>query len=217
MELRLFVFHHAGGSPGLYRDWPGRFPAHWQVRPVDVPARSGPSAVDTGRLVERHLHELEGELTGRFALFGHSAGASAAYGLARRLHVLGAAAPVWLGLSGRAAPRPRGGGGRRVPAVAGPARQALREAGPAPAGAVGPVDSERLPVALSAFGGIRDGVAPPARLAGWARRSTRFVGLHLFDGGHFYFQDDPSALTAQIADDIHCALALDGVVAAVPR
>lgn len=38
MELRLFVFHHAGGSHLPYRDWPGRFPVSWDVRTPDAPA-----------------------------------------------------------------------------------------------------------------------------------------------------------------------------------
>ncbi|MFF3292024.1 thioesterase II family protein [Streptomyces sp. NPDC003023] len=245
MELRLFVFHHAGGSHLLYRDWPGRFPAGWDVRLVDAPGRGllsdRPAIGDADRLVDHFLHELGPGLQGRYALFGHSMGALVAYELTRRLLDLGRRPPLWLGLSARGTPLPQGeNSGRHLLSDAGLRRELAAMGGtpaavledpelwelfaPAvrgdlrlvetwcPAPEAGP-----LPVPLSVFGGTRDTVAPPGRLAGWTERSTRFVGLRLFDGGHFYFQDDPSALTGQIADDIHCALALDGAVRAVPR
>src|SRR2546423_63419 len=124
--MRLFVFHHAGGSHLAYRDWPGRFPADWDVRPVDAPGR--------------------GLLSDRPAL-----------------------------------------------------------------------DAAPLPVPLSVYGGKLDAVAPPHRLAGWAERATPFLGLRLFDGGHFYFQPDPTALTLRIAEDVRRALDLTGAARATPR
>ncbi|MEW2037745.1 thioesterase domain-containing protein, partial [Streptomyces sp. NPDC005534] len=53
---------------------------------------------------------------------------------------------------------------------------------PGPAGAP-------LPVQLSVFGGRREQVAPPHLLGGWARTCEPFLGIRLFDGGHFSFQD----------------------------
>jgi surfactin synthase thioesterase subunit len=74
-----------------------------------------------------------------------------------------------------------------------------------------------LPVPLSVYGGARDLGTPPARLTGWARHSTRFLGLRLFDGGHFYFQGDPGPLTERITEDIRTALAAAGPAAVGPR
>lgn len=236
MRLRLFVFHHAGGSHLMYRDWPAHFPAGWQVRIPDAPGRgpldARPPVADTAALVDHFLDELGPELTGPFALFGHSMGGVVAYELTRRLLAEGRTPPRWVGLSARAAPHPGGeAAGRHLlddealrrellsmggtpPAVLDDAelwalfapaiRADLRVAEtwrPDPAAAP-------LPVPLSVYGGTRDTTSPPERLTGWAARSRHFLGLHLFDGGHFYFQNDPTALTAQITRDLRHALSL---------
>ncbi|MER5886589.1 alpha/beta fold hydrolase [Streptomyces sp. NPDC001941] len=245
MELRLFVFHHAGGSHLLYRDWPARFPAGWDVRLVDAPGHGllgdQPTLTEAHALVDHFLRTLGPELTGRYALFGHSMGGLVAYELTRRLLAEGRTPPLWLGLSARGTPRPEGDGTtrhllddaglrRELAAMGGTPAAVLDDPelwevfGPAIRGDLRLVETWRptrqggpLPVPVSVFGGTRDEVAPPGRLAGWSDLTTRFLGLHLFDGGHFYFQQDPTALTEQIADDLHCALVLGGAVRAVPR
>ncbi|MFC8919398.1 thioesterase II family protein [Streptomyces sp. NPDC047821] len=244
MELRLFVFHHAGGSHLPYRDWPGRFPAEWDVRPVDAPGRGLRAdrrpIEDAGLLVEHFLTELDADLDGPYALFGHSMGGLVAYELTRRVLAEGRTPPVWLGMSARGVPRPDGEGTRRhllpddllrreLAAMGGTPAAVLEEPelweifAPAIRGDLRLVETWRptpdpapLPVPLSVFGGTRDAVAPPARLAGWAERAEHFLGLHLFEGGHFYFQPDPTELTGRITADVRRALALAGA-RAVPR
>ncbi|MEV3994007.1 alpha/beta fold hydrolase [Streptomyces sp. NPDC049837] len=236
MELRLFVFHHAGGSHLPYRDWRGRFPAGWDVRTVDAPGRglkgNRPPIGDAEGLVEHFLGELGGELGGRYALFGHSMGGLVAYELTRRLLAEGRTPPVWLGLSARGTPRPGGEGTRRhllpddllrreLAAMGGTPAAVLEEPelweifAPAIRGDLRLVETWRpapdpapLPVPLSVFGGTRDAVAPPERLEGWAERAEHFLGLHLFEGGHFYFLPDPAELTGRITEDVRRALAL---------
>ncbi|MFF3847868.1 thioesterase II family protein [Streptomyces sp. NPDC002328] len=242
--MRLFVFHHAGGSHLAYRDWPGRFPAGWEVRPVDAPGRGllsdRPVLDDAAQLVAHFRRELDGELRGPFALFGHSMGALVAWELTRSLLAEGRTPPVWLGLSARGTPRPDGEGTRRhllsdpdlrreLAAMGGTPAQLLADPdlwelfAPALRGDLRLVETWRpapdtgpLPVPLSVFGGRLDAVAPPRRLAGWAQRATPFLGLHLFDGGHFYFQPDPTALTLRITEDVHRALGLTDTARAVP-
>lgn len=63
-----------------------------------------------------------------------------------------------------------------------------------------------LPVALSAFAGAEDHHASPARMAGWEEYTDHFLGLRVFEGGHFYFQDDPGPLLRQIERDATTAL-----------
>ncbi|MEV5878590.1 alpha/beta fold hydrolase [Streptomyces sp. NPDC052101] len=244
MELRLFVFHHAGGSHLPYRGWPDRFPADWEIRLMDAPGRGrlGDLAAlgDAAALVEYFRRELDGELVGPFALFGHSMGGIVAYELTRALLAEGRTPPVWLGLSARATPLPDGGVRRDLMSDAELRRELVRMGGtpteilddpdmwayfaPTIRSDLRLVDTWRpaltdapLPVPLSVYGGAQDAVTPPARLAGWARQSTRFLGLRLFEGGHFYFLDDPGPLTERITDDIRTALAPAGPAAARPR
>ncbi|MER5466547.1 alpha/beta fold hydrolase [Streptomyces sp. NPDC002668] len=243
MEVRLFVFHHAGGSHLLYRDWPGRFPADWELRLVDAPGRGmladRPPIGDADALVDHFLDELGPELNGPYALFGHSMGGLVAYELTRRLLAQGRTPPFWLGLSARSTPRPGGDGSRRHLLSDAGLRRELAAMGGTPSFVLDDPelwelfepairtdlrlvenwrpapDPAPLPVPLSVFGGTRDTVAEPERLAGWAERTERFLGMHLFDGGHFYFQPDPAPLTGRITQDIRSALAVSRH--AVPR
>ncbi|MFG2452921.1 thioesterase II family protein [Streptomyces sp. NPDC048512] len=350
-QLRLFVFHHAGGSHLAYRDWPARFPAGWQVHLPDAPGRGPrderPALHDTDALVDHHLRTLGDTLTGPFAFFGHSLGAVVAYELTRRLVDEGRTPPRWLGLSARdplpALPRPHrtanppnpnanatgpgtgtGTAGTAHPpytpaalaaadapdaartttatgtavttygarttytmgaayaagTVLGAGAEPLRDTqGAAGTGtvqgaagaqsmagvagvrdAVGPAGGGRhllsdaelrrevaamggtppavldhpqlwelfapviradlrinetwrpgpaaapLPVPLSVFGGRHDQVAPPHLLGGWAQTCDPFLGIRLFEGGHFYFQDRLAEVTRHIQEDVRRAL-----------
>ncbi|MDT0377911.1 alpha/beta fold hydrolase [Streptomyces sp. DSM 42041] len=234
MELRLFVFHHAGGSHLPYRGWPALLPSSWDVRLVDAPGRGLGADLepipDAERLVDHFLKHLDPELDGDYAFFGHSMGGLIAYELTRRILDAGRVPPRWLGLSARSTPRPEGEGTQRHLLSDGELRRELVAMGGTP-GAVlenrdiwelfAPVirndlrlvetwrprpESTPMPVPLSVFGGRDDAVAPPERLAGWADRADRFLGLRLFEGGHFYFQPDPAAVLRQLVEDVHRAL-----------
>jgi surfactin synthase thioesterase subunit len=167
-------------------------------------------------------------------------GALVAYEITRRAVGRGLPAPVWVGVSARAAPRSAGqrGGYHELPAAELRARLRLLGGTPGavlddpglwalfepvvradlrlvdgwqPAPGAGP-----LPVALSAYAGGADHSASPRRMAGWAEHAERFLGLRVFDGGHFYFQDDPAPLLRQIARDAATALAQAQVQVQVP-
>ncbi|MGW4439695.1 thioesterase II family protein [Streptomyces sp. NPDC004596] len=112
--MRLFVFHHAGGSHLMYRDWAAHFPEDWEIRTPDAPGRLMDGRVplpSVDDLVDHFLIELGSGLGGGFALFGHSMGGLLAYALTRRLLDEGRTPPVWLGVSARVAPLPASPGG----------------------------------------------------------------------------------------------------------
>lgn len=238
-KLRLFVFHHSGGSHLTYRHWPSCFPAGWDVQTPDAPGRGPrddrPALMNAGDLIDYFLHELDSGLTGRFAFFGHSMGGLVAYELTRRLIDMGRTPPVWLGVSARGTLTPDGDAPRRHLLSDAELRRELVEMGGTPSAVLDheelwnlfaptiradlrmsetwrtkPLD-QPLPVPLSVFGGTRDQVAPPHRLDGWAAASEHFLGRHLFDGGHFYFQDRLPEVAGQIRDDVRRALLLSQV------
>lgn len=237
-ELRLFVFHHSGGSHLMYRDWPSCFPAGWEVHLPDAPGRgprdARPAMSDTGALLEYFLHELGSRLTGRFAFFGHSMGGLVAYELTRRLIDAGRTPPVWLGVSARGTLRPDGDLARRHLLSDAELRRELVAMGGTSSSVLDHQElwelfaptiradlrisetwrtrplTTPLPVPLSVFGGTRDHVAPPDRLEGWAAASEHFLGLRLFEGGHFYFQDRLPEVAGRIRDDVRRALLLAG-------
>lgn len=101
--VALYCFPYAGGSAATFRSWRLLAPPGLDVRPLERPGRGA-------RLRERPIDDyvelvdlLAGELVadlgrrrgggGRFALFGHSAGARFAFGVAARLLERGAPAP----------------------------------------------------------------------------------------------------------------------------
>ncbi|MDN0197927.1 alpha/beta fold hydrolase [Streptomyces sp. S.PNR 29] len=234
--LRLFVFHHAGGSHVPYRQWPALLPEQWEVRLLDAPGRGRlgdlPQLHNAARLADFFRRRLKDELQGPYAFFGHSMGAVIAYELTVQLAARGQALPVWLGLSARGAPRWQGEdkqhhhlpgtelqshlellGGTPDEVFDHPDLWALYE--PLIRGDMRLVETWRpqpgtpvLPVALSVFGGSQDTSVPAQRLAGWERHTERFLGVRLFDGGHFYFLDDPRVLLGQVCQDVDTALAL---------
>ncbi|WP_151484775.1 thioesterase II family protein [Streptomyces albicerus] len=243
--LRLFVFHHSGGSHLVYRDWPAHFPAGWDVQTPDAPGRGPrderPALSDTGALLEYFLHELDSRLTGRFAFFGHSMGGLVAYELTRRLIDLGRTPPVWLGVSARGTLHADGDPTRRHLLSDAELRRELVAMGGTPSSVLDHQElwelfaptiradlrisetwrtkplTAPLPVPLSVFGGTRDQVAPPHRLDGWAAASEHFMGRHLFDGGHFYFQGRLPEVAGLIQDDVRRALLLARAPSAVAR
>jgi surfactin synthase thioesterase subunit len=202
-----------------------------------------PPIDDGEALVAHFLDRLAPEIAddrAPFAFFGHSMGSLVAYELTRRILAEGLTPPVWLGISALSVPRPGdetavlldgtlsdtalrhqltrlGGTPAEVLAdpclwtVFAPAIRAdlavMRELRAKP-----PADAP-LPVAFSAFAGADDRAAPPAGIAPWGERTEHFLGLRVFPGGHFYFQDDLDAVAAQVTADVHTALRARAAVA----
>ncbi|KDN80994.1 hypothetical protein KCH_70880 [Kitasatospora cheerisanensis KCTC 2395] len=226
--LRLFLFHHAGGSHLLYRGWEQLFPADWELCLVDAPGRGRlsdrPALARADRLADYLAGELADRLDRPYAFFGHSMGALVAWEVAARLTASAHRPPLWLGLSACGAPSTGHGSGP-------PARHRLsdeelrgwlREMGATPPAVLDDdllwkvfaptfrsdfalVDTWRpdpdaapLPVALSAFGGTADPLVDRRRLAGWEQHTRDFRGLHVYSGGHFYLMDHRRLISRQI-------------------
>ncbi|MFJ9343614.1 thioesterase II family protein [Streptomyces sp. NPDC101733] len=232
--LRLFVLHHAGGSHLLYRHWPALLPDTWDVRLLDAPGHGllldQPQISDAGRLADHLLREIEPELTEPYALFGHSMGGLLTYEITRRIVERGLPLPVWVGVSARSAPQSCGPGALYHALPDAELRTRLRMLGGTPDAVFDDPDlwalfapiiradlrlvedwrpvpgAAALPVALSAFAGVEDHSASPARMAGWEEHSEHFLGLRVLDGHHFYFQGDPGPLLRQIERDATAAL-----------
>ncbi|MFF1699323.1 thioesterase II family protein [Streptomyces sp. NPDC058257] len=234
--LRVFVLHHAGGSHLLYRDWPAELPITWDVRLLDAPGHGHlldlPLITDVGRLADYFLRRIMPEATCPYALFGHSMGAALTYEITRRIVDQGLPSPVWVGVSAQPAPRSaeRVSEDREELSDA-ELRTRLRQMGGTPDEVLddadlwsmfAPIiradlgmaanwrpatDAGPLPVALSAYAGGDDHSASPLLMKGWEEHTEHFLGLRVFDGGHFYFADDPRPLLRQITQDATTALA----------
>jgi surfactin synthase thioesterase subunit len=80
--MRLFCFHHAGGSASMFRNWNFALRPLAAVVPVELPERT--SFRTFAELVDSVEAQLEPDLTGPHAFFGHSFGGMLAYRLACR-------------------------------------------------------------------------------------------------------------------------------------
>ncbi|MFI1863981.1 thioesterase II family protein [Streptomyces jumonjinensis] len=89
-RLRLFCFHHAGGSPWSFSGWGQWLGRGVEVAPVFMPPRSAsaigvPGAVSTmDALVDEVTRQLTPLLEEPYAFYGHSMGSLVAYGVAQR-------------------------------------------------------------------------------------------------------------------------------------
>lgn len=180
-ELRLVVFHHAGGSSAAYVPLVRALPGDWELLLLDLPGRGrlhrAPPETDMAALVTAATAEVMAWTGPPVALFGHSLGAIVAAETARSLRACGVR-PSWLGVSGRAAPVPRPGA--EHPPAARPPRDRDAPGRDAP-GPGSPVPLERLPLATMPDDELFDALAVlggmPERLDELPEFRARFLRL----------------------------------------
>ncbi|MER7751439.1 alpha/beta fold hydrolase [Kitasatospora sp. NPDC097643] len=231
--VRLFLFHHAGGSGTLFDGWAERLPADWDVVPLEAPGRGAkrtvPPCVDAAGLAEHFRQEIRPGTDVPYAFFGHSMGALVAHELAQRLWQDGEPGPIWLGLSSCVAPGRAG----TVTARSGLSDRALQDwlvslggtpaevvrhpfvwsmLGPVLRGDLRVVESWRPTPAVpptgtpfTVFGSTDDDLVPVAQLREWQDVGDH-VRIRLHQGGHFYLQARPEPLIDQIAAAVQACL-----------
>lgn len=231
IRLRLFVFPHAGSGAAVYRAWAGALPSDVQLALVQLPGREArlaePPFTRMRDLVDALVPALVPHVDVPFAFFGHSMGAHVAFEAARALRAEGRE-PVHLVASGNRAPhlpfpRPRihhlpderilaefqrlGGTpaeilvDRQLMALLLPVLRADLElcetyaSGPGTSGTA-------LTCPITVFGGTRDPDVPPAALDAWREHTTGPFARRLFEGGHFFLQEDRPRVLATLAEAI---------------
>ncbi len=87
--LKLLCFPYAGGAAAVYREWPAALSTHFDVVAVEYPGRGARRHEQLVRcvpeLVDGLMPEIVAEMTGPFAVFGHSMGGLVAYEVLRVL------------------------------------------------------------------------------------------------------------------------------------
>ncbi|MFF3838342.1 thioesterase II family protein [Streptomyces sp. NPDC001930] len=214
-SLRIFGFHHAGGSAAAYYPMIRELPADWELLLLDLPGRGKRYAERPlermDQVVARAVADMDPWLDGRpVALFGHSFGALVALEVGRVLESMGRT-PLWVGVSGRVPP-----GFRRVPRLSElddeQLMRAMVDMGGTPerisdipefrdrflgitrsdlraAESYAPAP-DRIPLScpLTVFCGTDDAWAPLPAMSGWAQETSIGSRQRVFGGGHFYFQ-----------------------------
>ncbi|WP_329377585.1 thioesterase II family protein [Streptomyces sp. NBC_01716] len=234
--VRLFFFHHAGGSHLLYRGWTRHFPEDWDICLLDAPGRGNAQALpligDCADLVAFFDKALTPLLNRPFAFFGHSVGARVAYEFACRLAEEGRELPLWLGVSSFRAPQPGSVGPPLSRSLRSDAelRDWLGSTGGIPErlltddnlwkafaplmrSDLGLADSwdrdtlgPPLPVPLTVFSGSDDTVVARHKLDRWPQLTDNFLGTHTYSGGHFYLNDHREPLVARVTETVRALL-----------
>lgn len=241
--LRLFCFHHAGGSAAAFATWQRGLGPRAEVLPVQLPGREGrlsePRATDMTQLVDELVRELGDHFRPPFAFYGHSMGALLAYAVAQRLRDRGAALPVLLAVGAYPAPD-RPGLMTDVPRMAADDLAALlvRIGGMSemlldyPEWRDAAIDLVRddlrvchsyrhvpdapLPTPITAFVGDRDPLMTPADATPWAGHTTSGFELQPIPGGHFFLRDSAPVLLGALRRSLAAAGARRGVAHAAP-
>ncbi|MFD7068338.1 thioesterase II family protein [Streptomyces sp. NPDC059913] len=229
--VRIFLFHHAGGSHLFYRDWVPLFPDDWEVVLVEAPSRvlssRQPQCADLAVLVGLFREELRPWLERPYVFFGHSMGALAATEVTRLLHDEGESGPLWIGLSAwtTVPVHARPGAGRHLlpddelrallAGVGGTPSEVLnnerlwRFCSPAIRHDFRLIDTRgpalgttAADVPQSLFGGEQDTLLPSTELVALAARLPRLTGLHLYPGDHFYLRPHSRDVVRRITADV---------------
>jgi surfactin synthase thioesterase subunit len=229
-ELTCYFLHHAGGSAAGYMPLARTFPAGWRLRAVDLPGRGvashQPHCRDSAEAVELLKPAILGEVSGPYAVFGHSMGALIGYELVRELERAGLP-PVWLGVSAMPAPRLASAhfSERRdlwpperlisfIRKLGGTPEEMLTDPGIADwmvgilRGDLHLVDTYEyadgppVTVPMSVFMGAEDELSMPEMIDDWQSYCTRPVRFHSLPGGHFYLFEQAESLARYMAEDI---------------
>jgi medium-chain acyl-[acyl-carrier-protein] hydrolase len=227
-EIRLLCFHHAGGSAGMYRKWPGLLPPAVEPVAVQLPGRADrygePPFDRMGPLVEALAEVLEPLLDRPFACYGVSMGSRVAWALTHLLRDRSMPTPSALYLACDIAPSQDGDTypwEGRADGLEG----YLREMGGTPPEVLAEPELVRalvrtlradltvlsthrfrpavpLDVRIHAFAGTDDLSAPPDQLTGWEAETTARFDLDVLRSGHFFDADAERQVIERIGHDL---------------
>lgn len=210
--MRLFCFHHAGGSSALFSSWNRALGPGVEVFPVEIANRG---RFDTLRQLADEINgRLTQELDAPHVFFGHSFGALLAYRLACLRASSGSALPRALFLSSYAPPHLPAPipvvdrlddqqltmllsdlGGMSLELTHWPALCDRAVASTRIDLRLCMTDEETDAPALScpihAFGGSDDPLVSESDLYEWRSCTTEQFSVQILHGGHFYLDDGP--------------------------
>lgn len=223
--VELVCFSYAGGNSAVFAPLRAAVPAWLRVRAIDLPGHgrrfSEPLQTDRKELVRQLARELSTQLTGPYALFGHSLGGLIAFELAHAFAALELPAPLALFVSATDSPSTRDVrrfagyetdegtlailkrlGGTPPEALANPELMELMlpimRADCALCAAPVQDPRPRLRVPLRVFVGARDAIARDG-FAAWENETESGFALETFDGDHFFIRTHAADIAARVA------------------
>jgi medium-chain acyl-[acyl-carrier-protein] hydrolase len=227
-DVRLFCFHHAGGTASMYREWPQLLPRSIEPVALQLPGRAErfrePPFDTMAPLIDALLEVIGSLFDQPFAFYGLSMGARVAWALTHGLRERAMSMPSVLYLASAAAPgweEGRAGWDVRKDDLVG----YLREMGGTPPEIFSEPEllasllptlradltlvntfrfrpSAPLDVPIRAFAGIDDVEGSPERMSGWRTETCGRFDLHIVPGGHFFDTAGELQVIRTITDDL---------------
>jgi surfactin synthase thioesterase subunit len=227
-QPKVLCFPHAGAGASVYRNWAEGLGQRGVAGcPVQLPGRerrlAEPPFTSVGTLARALAREIVADVTGPFALLGHSTGALSAFETARELRRIGGPQPLHLFVSGRGAPQipleRHDLADLSLPELA----DALRRLGGTPEAvlsepgllaALQPVlaadfwvnevydhrPEPPLDIPITAFTGDLDAGAGLPVMTAWEIHTSVSFQLHKLPGGHFALFEHADQVHAHIAE-----------------
>ncbi len=228
-KLRLICFPYAGGGPAIFHQWAALLPANVELVAVRLPGRETRIREKPFTRLTDVVKEVSGILRPffrhPFAIFGHSVGALTAYELTQHIRQTTDYQPVHLLLSGhRAAHRPpinppfhhldeatfleRVKNFDGTPAAFFEQKELVELMLPCLRADFEVWETyqysphQPLDIPLTIYGSDGDSEAKLADFEAWKQHTTGAFKLHMFNGGHFYFQKDLPAFLNLISQTL---------------
>ena len=216
-DLRVFVFPYAGGNVSVFRQWYNYLPPNIELCLVQLPGHGSrinePIFTRLHALIEELAPACEPYFDLPFAFFGHSMGSLISFELTRYLQKQGKFLPRQLFVSSFEAPHLYN---REVKLHKLPNNEFLKkisQLGGTPQSAMEdkellkliiPIlkadlelcetykftDDTRIDCPITGFSGHVDLIVNPENFKAWGERTNAEFKHFMFNGGHFYFQDN---------------------------
>jgi surfactin synthase thioesterase subunit len=220
-DLRVFLFHYAGGGASMWQGWPELMPSDIAVQTVQYTGRQERIGerpyTDMYELVEAIRAELDAELDERpYAFLGHCMGAQVAYRTAVAIERSGRTGPALLGVSAWApegfhqvppeqADLPTGEIVNWVRRLGSLPSQAYAD--PALLALVIPTmradllacasyrdDGAAVSCPIVSYSAKEDPLMARGAMASWATRTPEYLGNAEFPGGHVFVHQESLAM-----------------------
>ena len=230
-KLRLFCFPYAGGTTYIFHQWSNFLPHNIELCPVELPGRRTRFKETPYQSIDSLLDGLSTALMPYldrpFAFFGHSMGGLVSFELTRLLRKSYNLSPKHLFISGYRAPQLPNPNPpishlddtdfkEELIKLGGTHPEILKNAEimelliPLLKADFAIVENYTyqneppLDIPITAFGGTIDPRASQGELEAWKSQTSANFELHMFDGGHFFIDEQKSQLLGYIAQIVGC-------------
>lgn len=231
-KLRLFCFHHSGGTAAFFRSWGLILPSTVELIAVQLSGRemrsSQPLATDVRAITKEIVDNFYAYQTVPFMFFGHSLGGLIAFEVAHELRMCHLKLPKHLIVSGRNAPQTISSNEKLhnlsddlfikgLEKYQGFSSEILQHkelmntllprlrADFALSETYQYSPKAPLDCPIMAMGGSDDPTVSQQELAAWETQTTKKFSVNLFPGGHFFlntYKKEVVAVILSLANDV---------------